>query len=278
MTLCIGAVCEQDDSPRIILCFAGGEVSGKLKWLDAEHRWAALVVDSGGRGTQLVDTLRRHFKDKISIPDAEIYTFLEAGLALHKIRLADEFFKMNYAVTYDEILSNGLPGAKKSFPEKFVEEKLAGLESLPLNAQLIVAGFTEEKTPALFVMNEDQYSSNPVPIRRDENFVAIGSGAPSALMSMYRRKHIGTEMPIMRACYNVFEAMVLSEEISPGVGKEDMSIDVLSPDGPPASLNDAGYSYVSRRYDDDFGPRPIEKRHKFTFSEKYMEPLAEGSV
>ena len=114
--------------PRIVLCedwqqetsFAGGEVSDKLKWLDDEHKWVALIADTGGRGVQLVDTLRRHFKSKKTIPNDDIFSFLEVGLAAHKLRLANEYFQMNHAVSYDDILSNArLPGAKKNFPEKF---------------------------------------------------------------------------------------------------------------------------------------------------------------
>jgi len=279
MTLCIGAICEQDDRPRIVLCsdwqqetpFAGGEVSDKLKWLDTDHKWAALVADSVSRGFQLVDTLRKHFKTKTSIGDDEIFSFLEAGLALHKVRLSDEFFKLNYGVSFDEVLSNGSEGAQRRFPDRFVEESLQKLESVKFGAQVIVAGFAEGDVPALFIINEDPYSPNATLLRRDENFAAIGSGAPSALMTLYRRKHIGTEISLLRAMYHLFEAMVMSGEVVPGVGKEDMSIDVLSPSGPPLSLSDSGYSYLSRRFDADFGPRSIGDRNRFNFSEKYVE-------
>ena len=115
-----------------------------------------------------------------------------------------------------------------------LEEQLEALEKVVFDAQLVIAGFAEGGIPVLFSVNEDLYSKNAVPLRRDENFVAVGSGAPSALISLYRRKHIGTEVPVTQALYHVFEAMVLSGEVSPGVGKETMSIEVLSPDNPSA--------------------------------------------
>src|SRR5438034_8278104 len=183
MTLCIGVICDHQEKPKIVLgsdcqqetSFAGGEVSDKLRWLDNAHNWAALIADQGGRGTHMTDTFRAHFRNRLQgdklISEDEIPVFLEEGLSRYKIRISDEFFRMNFGVTYNEVLSNGLPGSKKAFPDKFVEEKLERLESLIFAAQLIIAGFTEVK-PTLLDINEDPYRPKPVPVRRDSNFVA----------------------------------------------------------------------------------------------------------
>ena len=63
---------------------------------------------------------------------------------------------------------------------------------------------------------------------------------------------------------------MLSLGLSPGVGQELMSIDVLAPDVEPRSLSDQGYAYLSRRFS-DFGPRDITTRNRFAFKEGYLE-------
>ena len=136
-----------------------------------------------------------------------------------------------------------------------MEEQLAVVESITLEAQLVIAGFSERNDACLFVVNEE-FGKNKATLRRDSNFVAIGSGAPAANVTLYRREHIGRSKSLMETLYVVYEAMQLSGEISPGVGKSRFPMDILSPHRAPQSLADAGYDYLANRYK-QFGPKQI---------------------
>ncbi len=152
-------------------------------------------------------------------------------------------------------------------PEQYVADKLREIENIKFEAQLLVAGFVDG-APIICAINEEPDAGSL--IRFDRNFAAIGSGAAVAITSLYRRQHLATETSLMKGLYHVYEAIVLSLGLSPGVGQELMSIDVLAPNIEPRSLSDQGYAYLSRRFS-DFGPREITTRNRFAFKDGYLE-------
>jgi hypothetical protein len=279
MTLCIGAICQHEAEQRIILCsdlqqevgdYVGGEVSEKFRWLDERQQWASLIADRGGAGSSLIDTLRSHFKSRHEFPEDEIMRFLEDGMFFHRQRMIDQFFRDTSAITYDEILSNGIPDSKRRFPEKFIEEKLEAAGSLALDAQLLVAGFSTENEPCLFVVNEDPANKHPMLVRRDYSFVAIGTGSPVANVMLYKRRHIGASASLMQALYHVYEAITVSGEVAPGVGRDHVPIDILSPNSPPQSLSVEGYKHLAEQYA-KFGPKTIPDNAVFNLDANYFE-------
>jgi hypothetical protein len=162
-----------------------------------------------------------------------------------------------------------------SLPEGFVNEKLHEVENVPIPACYLIVGGFIGSAPVVCVLNEPLDGTSYSRARFEANFAAIGSGAPAALISLYRREHTATDVPLMKAVYNVFEAKLVGE-VSPGVG-DATSITVLFPDGQCWDLSAAGHKYVGERYD-YFGPmrftrkRPKLKAPFFEYRNEYFEP------
>ncbi len=159
-------------------------------------------------------------------------------------RLTDDYLIATLGIPYACRLGGikNAEGEALAFPAGFVEEKLHQIESLAFpDCLLIVAGFVEETQPVIGVLNE----VGPTAwcrVRLEKNFAAIGSGAPAALISLYRREHTGPDVPLMRAIYNVYEAK-LSGEISPGVGDANFDIGAVSEWGLLGLERDAGHKF-----------------------------------
>jgi hypothetical protein len=289
LTLCIAAICTHREKPAIVLCHdwrsetgdvAGGDVLDKLGWVVPE-RWAALKAGPISEADRLVHVVATAFQEAqktFSLP-----SLFDIAMERYKWMLVDHYLQARLGITYASLiggitLPNGNGNGKVHLPEKFVDEKLHEVENVPFpNCQLIVAGFTDipENRPVLCVLNEDHEEAYSR-IRFETNFAAIGSGAPAALTSLYRREHTAPDIQLMKAVYHIFEAKVTGE-ISPGVG-DSTSITVLFPEGEIWDLSAKGHKRVNDLYD-YFGPklrlrskRPDLKAPFFGFKDEYFEP------
>jgi hypothetical protein len=292
MTLCIAAVCTHNNNePAIVLCsdwraetgdVAGGDVQDKLSWI-VPWKWAALkagIIADADRVVEAFAVLFQQFPEPITL--GNVRPLMDIGFQKYRWRITDDYLRARLAVDYASLLGGVKVEVDKPnlmFPEAFVEEKLHEVENIPIpNCLLIVAGFVEG-IPIICVVNEpDNGSGSYCRTRFESNFAAIGSGAPAALISLYRREHTATDVPLMKAVYHAYEAK-LSGEVSPGVG-DATSITVLFPDGTCWNLSTAGFRYIEERYA-YFGPMRIgnKKRPKlnppfFSFKEEYFNDYA----
>jgi hypothetical protein len=287
MTLCIAAICTHEKGPAIVLCsdwrsetgdVAGGDVQDKLSWI-VPQRWAALKAGPITEADRLASVVISAFQE-IAVPMNEtgIISIFDVAMQRYRWMLIDHYMQARLGITYSSLvggitISSGSTTSKVSLPEGFVNEKLHEAENVPFPACfLIVTGFVEN-TPILCVLNEENASYSRV--RFESNLAAIGSGAPAALISLYRREHTAPDVQLMKAVYHVFEAK-LAGEISPGVGGAT-SITVLFPDGRCWDLSTNGHKRVNDLYN-YFGPivirgrRPKLKPPFFAFRDDYFEP------
>jgi hypothetical protein len=289
VTLCIAAICTHEKKPAIVLCsdwrsetgdVADGDVQDKLGWV-VPKRIAALKAGIIADADRLHGVVKAVFEQEPTpLSSNTVRPKLDLAMQAYRWLIIDHHLQARLGINYAGLISglktSSEPEATTVFlPDDFILEKLHEIESVPIpNCQLILAGFVED-APIIAVMNEPADSWSAVRTRFDSNFAAIGSGAPAALISLYRREHTAPDVNLMRACYNVYEAKLVGE-VSPGVG-DATSITVLLSNGECWDLTDAGHEYLGGRYD-YFGPlrygrkRPVLKAPFFKFNNKYFEP------
>jgi hypothetical protein len=289
MTLCIAAICTHEDRPAIVLCsdwrsetgdVAGGDVQDKLSWI-VPRRFAVLkagIITEADRLAEIVKTTIERMP--VALSAESVRPALDLAMQAHRWVLIDQYLQarlgINYAALIAGMKTSTEPDASTVFlPGDFINEKLHEIENLPIpNCQLIITGFAGT-TPIVAVVNEPADAWSNARTRLDTNFAAIGSGAPAALISLYRREHTAPNVPLMKAAYNVYEAKLIGE-VSPGVG-DATSITVLLSNGECWDLTTAGHKYLGERYD-YFGPlrygrkRTNLKAPFFELKKKYFEP------
>lgn len=281
MTLCIAATCVHENEPAIVLCsdwraesgdLAGGDVEDKLSWI-VPGEWAALkagVISDADRLAVVYRTTFHNLKEKIT-PETVLPTFTGA-FQHYRLSLITDYLIATSGIDYMTLLK-GVRTSESDpfveFPESYIEKKLNDIEAVPFpNCQLIVAGFVGTM-PFLCVLNEsssDNLSWSRT--RLETNFAAIGSGASSALTSLYRREHTGASVGLMKALYHVYEAKLLGE-ISPGVGVST-SIIVLFPNRRCWVLTGPGHEYMEKRFD-YFGPMKIGNKKRPNLSGPFFK-------
>jgi hypothetical protein len=291
MTLCIAATATHKGEPAIILCHdwrtesgdvAGGDVEDKLSWIIPKEL-AVLKAGIVADADRMAAVYASFFQ---SLPPGSVTAessraLLDVAFQKYRWTLTDDYLIATLGIPYAGLLGGikNAEGEVLTFPDGFVEEKLHQIESLAIpDCLLIVAGFVEKRQPVIGVLNEVGPKAW-CRVRLEKNFAAIGSGAPAALISLYRREHGGPDVTLMQAIYNVYEAK-LSGEVSPGVG-DATSITVLFPNGNCWDLNDAGHKFMLERYR-YFGPiafnhkRPKLTRPYFKFDPALFEDYEMG--
>jgi hypothetical protein len=286
LTLCIAAACDHEGVPAIVLLadwreeegyWAGAQIADKLSWI-VPVKWASLEAGSAADSAVLRASYIEHFASLTTpITRQNTRAVFNDGFKKYRWALVDRHLRSTLAISYNDLVS-GMPlasGKSVELPQGFLDQKLHEIEKLPFPlAPVIIAGFTEDGTPILCVVNESPESTHP---RIDSNFVTSGCGATAATMSLYRRGHAAPDIKLMEAVYHVFEASSLAAEMSDHVG-EDMQISVMTRDGECWSLTQDGLDFLEHQYD-YFGPIPLDEKrscekvdHDFRFDTKYFEP------
>ncbi len=240
MTVCIGAICQQDkgnDERRIVVCsdwksetqWGGSETEDKFRYLS--KGWVALMADQLNRAEELVARYEVHLRGLSSVnDDLELFEEMKKPAHRQKEALANDYLRQTLGVPLLELVS-----PDKNFPESIVNKRLEEVANIQLHASLILAGFFEtrqgddenkEKLPYLFVVEDSQNHEDVV--RPEDNFAAIGSGAYVAIPTLHQREQDDSKS-LMETIYNIYEAKGLSQ-IAPGGGAAT-SMDVLYPDG-----------------------------------------------
>jgi ATP-dependent protease HslVU (ClpYQ) peptidase subunit len=283
VTVCIAAVCQQDDKPRIVTCIdwnqetliAQSETADKFRVLP--KGWIALMAGTLSRAEDLV----AHYETKLRVTgtfedDRDLFAAMKEPAFQHKHALADEYIKQLLGISYQEFLNNA-----NTLPQEFVAEKLKDVSAIKLGAAVILAGFVKvanqgtekeptERLPYLFVV-DDQDGHQDV-VRVENEFAVIGSGSYVAIPALNQREQ-DSEKTLMETIYAVFEAKRLAEVV-PGVGKMT-SLEVIEPDR-KWTLSQAGYD----RCDEVFrqiGPKVnLTKKTAnklFEMQTEYLEPF-----
>ena len=273
MTLCMAVACTHEGEPRIVLCsdwreesqgIGSSEYTNKLNWV--HDKWPALTAGTASQIEELLRCYRVHMKNA-ELTEFNYLDELKKPAHEFKAKLSDDYVRQVLGISYVELLRHG----KEKLPDEVFRERISEISRIKIQAHLIVAGFLKGKAmgdiksdlfPVICVV-EDSDSHEEV-VREEVHFASIGSGCYTSNAALYNRGANET-MSLLPAIYCVWEAHRLSMNV-PGVG-EDISIDVLEPDGVLRELSDEGYDYCDFLWK-KFGPREFQEKHKTLFDMK----------
>jgi 20S proteasome alpha/beta subunit len=273
MTICIAAVCQQNDIPRVILCADWKEQStlGSRESADKFHKlkpgWIALGAGTSRNIALLVREYQKHFRAAGEITDENIAEMMRVPLRNMKKSLNDEYIQGRYAMSYDEFLDIG----RDKFPPEVFKRELEHLADMTLDAHLIIVGFTGDegqKAPNICMTD-----SNGL-IHLEEHYTAIGEGDLLAIPSLNSRE-CNMDTPMTEAIYYVYEAKVAAEKM-PSVG-EDVDINIINASGHVLTLTEEGWDRLDKMYK-KYHPKIKEKDFEMISENFESSELAEKKL
>jgi 20S proteasome alpha/beta subunit len=252
MTLCIAATCLDKKGARIVVSsdwrqevgdFASSEIQNKLYWL-FKGSWCVLIAGTVSSAHSLVSTLRKSIDHKrlsrLNIED-EIFR----AVLMHKSKLVERYVMVRHNVTFDYFQRN-----RQEFNEIHWAETSTGIEKINLDCQLIACTFIKSQ-PMLFLIDGDGT------VRREENFLAIGTGGTIANSILCFRGQ-NEDLSLEDTVYNVFEATKFARKAkTPGVGKVH-AFSVLLPRRRQRRLRPSGIRKLGK-YFEKYGPHEVSK-------------------
>lgn len=213
MTLCIAAVCCEDESrnPRLVFCadkraevgWAGGEVGWKIKI--GGINLFALVAGEISKAEDLLATSRDlTLGFRPSVTDNLFDKFNQISSA-HKKKLCERYVEQRLGMDFERFLTKGA----KELTSEIRNQVLHRLSELEFGCELLLLGFSDND-PFIFEINQDGEVQH-------DNFGAIGTGSVIAKSILYqRRQYMNQTIP--STLYNLYEASRLAR-IAPGVGE-----------------------------------------------------------
>jgi hypothetical protein len=247
VTLCIAAICKENDKSTIVLCSdhkigtfaAQAEIGFKFSW--ATRNWPTLISGDVARTDELMATFQQtlgELKDTDGLDEQNIFDMMKKCGHAFREKLVDELVRKKLSVSYEYLRNN-----RAKFPPATVYETFTQIGQIDSEAEVIVTGFIDEQA-YLFVVERD------CTVFSRKQFAAIGTGAQIADPALFQRKQRQMEsLPI--TIYNVYEAKKLGE-IADGVGVRTTILIVSPPqeaDGPieMKSVSNLGMEYLEQK-------------------------------
>ena len=245
MTVCIGAICNLGDDPRIILC-SDMKVSGALGsaeimlknrvvHMSSRAPWHALTAGTDTDIAALVSLMRASFRSGGIVDETNVVSIVSNALHAGKRQRVEQLVQSKFALSYDEFLRVG----KSQLPDEAFRLLTTEIEMTVLDAELIVAGFESDTFPVLV----KAHSKDGALIK--EEFACIGEGAYLAQASLMSRSYSET-MDFNMALYIVYEAKRFAEG-APTVGRAT-SIAIVRQDGQVDSITPEGIATLAAYY------------------------------
>lgn len=254
MTVCIAAICRDNDEEKIVLCSdkrmssgLGSSEAGR-KELSLRHGWRCLVSGDEDHFLALVRLYDIHFADKDRLTYANLDEAMKAPLYQRKKAIAEEYIRKRFAISHEEFVKFG----KERLPADLFHEANQVINHTDLRASLIVAGFLGP-SPEIYYTDE-HCGAHPV-----MNFATIGEGSHLAHSVLLRREQIGWNS-LSSTLYNVYEAKRYAESIgSVGPGT---NITVMKSDGTKRITSHELDSQLAEAYK-KYGPQKVPHSIKF---------------
>jgi 20S proteasome alpha/beta subunit len=250
MTLCIAALCQSDDKRAAVLGFesrgetaiASTDYVWKLESIG--HGWTALIAGLVSDAREAAGIFREFFDLRAqTMTDNNASDLLREPANRFRRALAEQVVQNRLALSYDEFLDAGAQG---KIPDDTRRKIFYEIEATVPEIELLLVGPLAGRL-ALF-----RYSGGK--IMREDNFAAVGTGAPIAESSLFQRgQHEHCNMT--DTLYNVFEAQRLAN-IAPGVGKNKMFA-VVTADSAIRFVTDSGEEYLAKQYQ-RLGPKDLD--------------------
>ncbi|MFN0206018.1 MAG: hypothetical protein ACKVS6_06855 [Planctomycetota bacterium] len=219
MTLCIAAVCgENGTRNRIAFCCdtrigdesSGSEIELKLRVL--ETNWWVMYAGKAARAKELMDIYKAYLKI-YEYSSLTVTNDLRIPLTTIQERIADNYIRNNYAISYQEFLKS----SKSFLSDDAIAQTLSEIGFLvgDIDVQLILI-YCAENEVRLFEVAAD--------VSECTHYSIAGSGSQIAAAILDQREQQQT-CDVDQTLYTLFEAKKLAE-IGPHVG-EDTLIGVL---------------------------------------------------
>jgi hypothetical protein len=185
---------------------AGAEIQNKLYWL-YEDNWPVLISNTASNALALIGTYRETFQ-KRGLTKANIYDRLAAPPLKYKEKRIDAYVQARIGKTYEYFRTHS-----SEFDETTRNDVWNDIKKLKLGCDFILSTFIDGD-PFVFLMDGDTCE-----VHRDENFLAIGTGATVATSVLCFRGQ-NEDMSVAETLYNVYEATRFAYKSRvPGVGK-----------------------------------------------------------
>jgi 20S proteasome alpha/beta subunit len=253
MTVCIAAICNDNDEYKIVLCVDNklssdlGSTDKGRKLRTLPHKWRCLTAGTAPEITSLFRLYKSQFQDEDALTAENIDASMKAPCNRRKHDLAEEYCRTHFVTSHEDFMKFG----KDRLPADLFHDAVQKIRNTDLEAQLIIAGFIESSA-------EIYYTDRWGKARPADDFAVIGQGELLAEAILLRREqHKWSSLE--QTLYNVYEAKKYSE----GVGTVGKTTDL-------AVLTSAGMRRTSVDIDnqleklfDKYGPKPIPDDLKF---------------
>jgi hypothetical protein len=249
VTVCIAAVCYQNNEAKIVLCTDAKATSplGSKELILKDHllsqKWHCLKSGGDDDLNALMPLLKARPRGLGLIDETNIVSSMRTALQDRKLERCNEFTQGRYGLPYAEFLQNG----KQQLPEDLFLRDISAISRVELNIDCIVAGFLDDGFPMLMKLD----GTGRVTV--GEDFLVAGEGAYLAQSALMHRQYYDTG-PLDRAIYCVFEAKKYAERVSTVGNFTHLAI--LSHDGTCNAMQADGGKYLETLYD-RYSPQPI---------------------
>ena len=231
MTVCIAAICKDDDESKIVLCTdrrAGGalgssETALKERALSSKFGWRCLTAGTEPDIRALLRIYQSKFNYKENITFNNIDSTIKSGLFQRKKDLSNEYIQNRFAISYDEFLQFG----KDKLSPDLYHDALQRISSIDLKSEFIIAGFIADH-PELYHTDAKGKASAL------NEFAVIGEGRILAESCLIRRGQEDVRS-LEETLYNVYEAKKYAEAVT-SVGEQTI-ITIFSKDGQARMLS-----------------------------------------
>ena len=216
MTLCVAAPCMDKKKPCIVVSsdfkaeigdVAGAEIQNKMFWI-YEDNWPVLISNTASSALALIGTYREVFQRR-GITKANVYDRLSVPPLKYKEKRIDAYVHARTGKSYEYFRTHPL-----EFDETMRTDVWGDVRKLKLGCDFILSTFIAGD-PFIFWMDGDTCE-----VHRDENFLAIGTGATVATSVLCFRGQ-NEDMSVTETLYNVYEATRYAYKSKvPGVGRD----------------------------------------------------------
>jgi len=254
MTVCIAAICDDNDEEKIVLCSdrrvgsALGSSDTMMKERSLRHGWKCLTSGTENDINALFRLYDVKFRDEKNLTYAKIDETIKSALFERKVQLAEEYIRARFAISYEEFIKAG----KNQLPADLFHDGIQKIAALDLKAEFILAGFINRSAEIYFT--ESTARANPV-----TSFAVVGEGEYVASSVLLRRAQNAWDS-LECTLYNVYEAKKYSEAVG-SVGRNTF-LTVLSADGKSRETSHVVDKQLAQLYK-DHGAKPLNTGLKF---------------
>jgi hypothetical protein len=279
MTVCVAAICGNEDTPSGAIVTASDRMVSwgfsssepALKLAKIAPTWFAMIA--GEDITTGVEGVIRSTRQTINaLGGSPTLDQLEATLSGawrdEQNKLAEAAVLNPFRMTVTEFMRDG---RKKLGMSKFLDTAMQVQEASRLRCQLLVCGFDAKTMPALLVCEDGQ----PPRDYTRADAVAIGSGHTAALASLAFHDYT-RETTIESAIYHVCAAKFMAEK-SLGVGKATIVL-CMADDGRPRWIFKRHIDFIRALWERSGKPRTPESSEivdvvaPILESQKWLDP------